>query len=110
MADFIGTVHHEMVFTLQEGMDAIRDVIYHLETYDVTTIRAATPMYLMSRKIKSMVSVGLVVASGPLDIVSYKTFFCRVSKWYYQEKELMKFLLVTCIFTKRPTKKNCNRN
>ena len=55
VAEFIGSVHHEMVFTLQEGMDALRDVIYHLETYDVTTIRASTPMYLMSRKIKSMV-------------------------------------------------------
>merc|ERR1719354_1016030 len=54
VAEFIGTIHHEMVFTLQEGMDAIRDVIYHLETYDVTTIRASTPMYLMSRKIKAM--------------------------------------------------------
>jgi len=54
VADMIGTVHHEIHFTIQEGLDAIRDVIYHLETYDVTTIRAATPMYLMSRKIKAM--------------------------------------------------------
>ena len=54
VADAIGTVHHECLFTIQEGLDAIRDVIYHLETYDVTTIRAATPMYLMARKIKSM--------------------------------------------------------
>ncbi len=54
VADFIGTVHHEIVFTIQEGLDAIRDVIYHLETYDVTTIRASTPMYLMARVIKSM--------------------------------------------------------
>jgi asparagine synthase (glutamine-hydrolysing) len=50
----IGTVHHEIVFTIQEGLDAIRDVIRHLETFDVTSIRAATPMYLMARKIKSM--------------------------------------------------------
>jgi asparagine synthase (glutamine-hydrolysing) len=54
VADHIGTVHHEIHFTVQEGLDAIRDVIYHLETYDVTTIRASTPMYLMSRVIKSM--------------------------------------------------------
>ena len=54
VADAIGTVHHECIYTVQEGLDALRDVIYHLETYDVTTIRAATPMYLMARKIKSM--------------------------------------------------------
>ncbi|MFD1801706.1 asparagine synthase B [Mixta tenebrionis] len=54
VADHLGTVHHELHFTVQEGLDAIRDVIYHIETYDVTTIRASTPMYLMSRKIKAM--------------------------------------------------------
>jgi len=54
VAKHIGTVHHEIVFTIEEGFDAIRDVIYHLETFDTTTIRAATPMYLMARKIKSM--------------------------------------------------------
>ena len=54
VADQIGTVHHEIKFTIQEGLDAIRDVIYHLETYDITTIRASTPMYLMARVIKSM--------------------------------------------------------
>ena len=54
VAEMIGTVHHEIHFTIQEGLDAIRDVIYHLETYDTTTIRAATPMYLMTRKIKAM--------------------------------------------------------
>lgn len=54
VADAIGTIHHEIHYTVQEGIDAIRDVIYHLETYDVTTIRASTPMYLMSRKIKAM--------------------------------------------------------
>jgi asparagine synthase (glutamine-hydrolysing) len=53
-ADYIGTVHHEIKFTVQEGLDAIKDVIYHLETYDVTTVRASTPMYLMARVIKSM--------------------------------------------------------
>ncbi|GHT29376.1 asparagine synthase B [Planctomycetales bacterium] len=54
VADFIGTVHHEIHFTIQEGLDAVRDVIYHIETYDVTTVRASTPMYLLARVIKSM--------------------------------------------------------
>ena len=54
VADHIGTIHHEINFTVQEGIDAIRDVIYHLETYDITTIRASTPMYLMARAIKSL--------------------------------------------------------
>ncbi len=54
VADHLGTVHHELNFTVQEGIDALRDVIYHLETYDVTTVRAATPMYLMARMIKAM--------------------------------------------------------
>ena len=54
VANHIGTVHHEIKFTIQEGLDAIRDVIYNLETYDITTIRASTPMYLMARVIKSM--------------------------------------------------------
>tara|TARA_Y100000588_G_scaffold318779_2_gene348491 strand:- start:5410 stop:7098 length:1689 start_codon:yes stop_codon:yes gene_type:complete len=54
VADSIGTIHHPIHFTIQEGVDAIKEVIYHLETYDVTTVRASTPMYLMSRKIKAM--------------------------------------------------------
>ena len=53
-ADHIGTVHHGLTFTIQEGLDALEEVIYHLETYDVTTIRAATPMFLMARKIRAM--------------------------------------------------------
>lgn len=53
-AHYLQTVHHEYVFTVQEGLDAIPEVIYHLETYDVTTVRASTPMYLLSRKIKAM--------------------------------------------------------
>lgn len=53
-AEHIGSVHHEIKYTVQEGLDAIKDVIYHLETYDVTTIRASTPMYLLARVIKSM--------------------------------------------------------
>ena len=54
VADYIGTVHHEVNYTIQEGLDAIRDVIYYTETYDVTTIRASTPMYLLARVIRSM--------------------------------------------------------
>lgn len=54
VAKFLGTKHHDMTFTIQEGLDALSDVIYHLETFDVTTIRASTPMYLLSRKIKAM--------------------------------------------------------
>ncbi len=54
VAKHIDTVHHEIEFTIQEGLDAVRDVIYHLETYDITTIRASTPMFLMARVIKSM--------------------------------------------------------
>jgi len=54
VADFIGTEHYGFTFTVQEGIDAISDVIYHLETYDVTTIRAGTPMFLLARKIKAM--------------------------------------------------------
>lgn len=54
VSESLKTIHHEFVFTVEEGLNAISDVIYHLETYDVTTIRAATPMYLMSRKIKCL--------------------------------------------------------
>ncbi|MDE0472374.1 MAG: asparagine synthase B [Ekhidna sp.] len=54
VADHIGTIHHEVNFTIREGLDALRDVIYHIETYDVTTVRASTPMYLLARVIKSM--------------------------------------------------------
>ena len=54
VAEHIGTVHHEIKFTIQEGLDAIREVIYHLETYDITTIRASTPMFLMARAIKAL--------------------------------------------------------
>ena len=54
VAEHIGTVHHEIHYTVQEGLDALRDVIYHIESYDVTTVRASTPMYLLARVIKSM--------------------------------------------------------
>jgi len=54
VADFLGTIHHEFHFTVEEGIDALSDVIYHVETYDITSIRASTPMYLLSRKIKAL--------------------------------------------------------
>jgi len=54
VADHIGSIHHNLTYTIQDGLDALHDVIYHLETYDVTTIRASTPMYLMARKIRAM--------------------------------------------------------
>ncbi|MBO6068095.1 MAG: asparagine synthase B [Bacteroidales bacterium] len=54
VADYLGTVHHEINYTVQEGLDALKDVIYHIETYDITTVRASTPMYLLARVIKSM--------------------------------------------------------
>jgi asparagine synthase (glutamine-hydrolysing) len=63
VAKFLGTVHHEWVFTIEEGIDALEDVIWHLETYDVTTIRASTPMYLLSRRIKAM-GVKMVLSGG----------------------------------------------
>jgi asparagine synthase (glutamine-hydrolysing) len=53
VSEYIGSIHHEVIFTIQEGLDSLRDVIYHLETYDVTTVRASTPMFLMARSIKS---------------------------------------------------------
>ena len=65
-SEYIGTIHHEIIFTVQEGLDAIKDVIYHLETYDVTTIRASTPMYLMARVIKSM-GIKMVISGEGAD-------------------------------------------
>lgn len=64
----IGTVHHELLFTVQEGLDALPDVIYHIESYDVTTIRASTPMFLMARKIKA-VGIKMVLSGEGADEV-----------------------------------------
>ncbi|KAK3206564.1 hypothetical protein Dsin_020610 [Dipteronia sinensis] len=66
VAEYLGTVHHEFHFTVQDGIDAIEEVIYHVETYDVTTIRASTPMFLMSRKIKSL-GVKMVISGEGSD-------------------------------------------
>ena len=67
-AEYLGTIHHEYTFTVQEGLDALSDVIYHLETYDVTTVRASTPMYLLSRKIKA-IGVKMVLSGEGSDEV-----------------------------------------
>ena len=68
VAAFIGSVHHEFHYTIQEGLDALHEVIYHLETYDVTTVRASTPMYLMARKIRAM-GVKMVLSGEGADEV-----------------------------------------
>lgn len=74
-ADYLGTVHHEYVFTVQEGLDAIPEVIYHLETYDVTTVRASTPMYLLSRKIKAMGVKMVLSGEGSDEILGGYLYF-----------------------------------
>ncbi|KAJ7013153.1 asparagine synthetase family protein [Populus alba x Populus x berolinensis] len=66
VADYLGTIHHEFHFTVQDGIDAIEDVIYHIETYDVTTIRASTPMFLLARKIKAL-GVKMVISGEGSD-------------------------------------------
>ena len=73
VAKYLGTVHHEHTFTIEEGLDAVQDVIYHLETYDVTTIRASTPMYLLSRKIKAQ-GVKMVLSGEGSDEIFAGTF------------------------------------
>ncbi|MDC8831605.1 asparagine synthase B [Alteromonas gilva] len=87
VADMIGTVHHEIHFTIQEGLDAIRDVIYHLETYDTTTIRAATPMYLMSRKIKAMGIKMVLSGEGADEIFGGYLYFHKApnAKEFHEE-------------------------
>jgi len=74
-AKHIGTIHHPYTFTLQEGLDAVAEVIHHLETYDVTTIRAATPMFLMSRKIKAMGVKMVLSGEGADEILAGYLYF-----------------------------------
>jgi asparagine synthase (glutamine-hydrolysing) len=86
-ADYLGTVHHEYTFTVEEGLDAVEEVIYHLETYDVTTVRASTPMYLLSRKIKAM-GVKMVLSGEGSDEIfgGYLYFHAAPSaKEFHQE-------------------------
>ena len=75
VADHIGTVHHEINYTIQEGLDAIRDVIYFIETYDVTTVRASTPMYLLARVIKSMGIKMVLSGEGAYEIFGGYLYF-----------------------------------
>ena len=75
VADHIGTVHHEIHYTIQEGLDAIKDVIYHVETYDVTTIRASTPMYMLARVIKSMGIKMVLTGEGADEIFGGYLYF-----------------------------------
>src|SRR5690606_4089859 len=86
-AEHIGSIHHEVHFTVQEGMDAIRDVIYHLETYDVTTIRASTPMYLLARVIKSMGIKMVLSGEGSDEIFGGYLYFHKApnAKEFHEE-------------------------
>ncbi len=95
VADYLGTVHHSFTYTVQDGLDAVSDVIYHLETYDVTTIRASTPMYLMSRKIKAM-GVKMVLSGEGADEVfgGYLYFHKAPNKKAFHQETLDKMRML----------------
>ena len=101
VANHLGTVHHEIHFTVQEGLDAIRDVIYHIETYDVTTIRASTPMYLMSRKIKAMGIKMVLSGEGSDEVFGGYLYFHKApdAKELHEEtvRKLSKLHLYDCL-------------
>ncbi|MDY8138581.1 asparagine synthase B [Aquimarina sp. 2201CG5-10] len=101
VADHIGTVHHEIKFTIQEGLDAIRDVIYNLETYDITTIRASTPMYLMARVIKSMGVKMVLSGEGADEIFGGYLYFHKApsAKDFHEEtvRKLDKLHMYDCL-------------
>jgi asparagine synthase (glutamine-hydrolysing) len=101
VAEHIGTVHHEINFTLQEGLDAIRDVIYHIETYDVTTVRASTPMYLLSRVIKSMGVKMVLTGEGADEVFGGYLYFHKApdAKAFHEEtvRKLSKLHLYDCL-------------
>lgn len=101
VADSIGTIHHEIHFTVQEGLDAIRDVIYHLETYDVTTIRASTPMYLMSRVIKSMGVKMVLSGEGADEIFGGYLYFHKApnARAFHEEtvRKMSKLHMYDCL-------------
>jgi asparagine synthase (glutamine-hydrolysing) len=101
VADQIGTVHHEVTFTVQEGLDAIKDVIYHLETYDITTIRASTPMYLLSRVIKSMGIKMVLSGEGADEIFGGYLYFHKApnAKAFHEEtvRKLSTLYLYDCL-------------
>jgi len=101
VADHIGTVHHEIVFSIQEGLDAISEVIYHLETYDVTTVRASTPMYLLARVIKSMGVKMVLSGEGADEIFGGYLYFHKApdAQAFHEEtvRKLGKLYLYDCL-------------
>ena len=101
VADHIGTVHHEINYTIQEGLDAIRDVIYYIETYDVTTVRASTPMYLLARVIKSMGIKMVLSGEGADEIFGGYLYFHKApsAKDFHEEtvRKLSKLYLYDCL-------------
>ena len=92
VADSIGTIHHSVLFTEQEGIDALKEVIYHLETYDVTTIRASTPMYLMARKIKAMGIKMVLSGEGADEIFGGYLYFHKAPNAQEFHEELIRKL------------------
>ncbi len=100
-ADHIGTVHHEIHYTLQEGLDALRDVIYHIETYDVTTVRASTPMYLLARVIKSMGIKMVLSGEGADEVFGGYLYFHKApnAKAFHEEtlRKINKLHLYDCL-------------
>ena len=92
VADSIGTIHHSVIFTEQEGIDALKEVIYHLETYDVTTIRASTPMYLMARKIKAMGIKMVLSGEGADEIFGGYLYFHKAPNAEEFHNELLRKL------------------
>ena len=101
VAEHIGTVHHEINYTIQEGLDAIRDVIYFTETYDVTTIRASTPMYLLARVIKSMGIKMVLSGEGADEIFGGYLYFHKApdARAFHEEtvRKLSKLHLYDCL-------------
>jgi asparagine synthase (glutamine-hydrolysing) len=101
VAEHIGSVHHEVIFSLQEGLDALRDVIYHLETYDVTTVRASTPMYLLARAIKSMGVKMVLSGEGADEIFGGYLYFHKApnAQAFHEEtvRKLGKLHLYDCL-------------
>ena len=101
VADHIGTVHHEINYTIQEGLDAIRDVIYYIETYDVTTVRASTPMYLLARVIKSMGIKMVLSGEGADEIFGGYLYFHKApsAREFHEEtvRKLSKLHLYDCL-------------
>ena len=101
VADYIGTVHHEINYTIQEGLDAVRDVIYYIETYDVTTVRASTPMYLLARVIKSMGIKMVLSGEGADEIFGGYLYFHKApnAKAFHEEtvRKISKLHLYDCL-------------